>query len=128
MPQPPPELQGKKFGIQFVGPFALALRSAQAQAFQEWATFVANMEAVFPGSKDNVDEDDAIIRMGQTLGVNTEDMATADERAAKRQRRMQDMQQQKMAVAAQVGSEAYAKGTKAPEQGSPSEALMGAMG
>ncbi len=123
--KPPPELSGRNFGIEYVGPFALALKSSQARGFQEWAMFVGQMEAVFPGSVDNVDADDAIVRMGHTFGVNVEDIATEDERAAKRQKRAQDEAQMKTMMAIQAGSEAYGKTTKKPEEGSPA-ALIGA--
>ena len=123
--RPPVELAGQNFGIEYVGPFALALRSSQAKGFQEWVTFVGAMSSVFPDAPDNVDSDDAIIRMGQTFGVNVEDMATVDERDAKRKKRAQDEQQIKMAQAMQVASEAYGKTTKSPEQGSPAKQLMG---
>ena len=121
---PPEELQGKNFGIEFVGPFALELRSQQARAFQEWATFVGSMEEVFPGSVDNVDPDDAIMRMGRTFGVNEEDMATEEEKIAKRKERARLLQQQEDLALAQASGQAYQSATKAPESGSPAEALM----
>jgi len=123
--QPPTELQGVNFGIEFVGPFALELRSQQAKAFQEWVAFVGGMEEIFPGATDNVDSDDAIMRMGRTFGVNAEDMATEEEREAKREARRQQQEQQLALQAAQTGSQAYQGATKAPESGSPAELLMG---
>ena len=122
---PPIEVQGRQFGIEFVGPFALELRSQQAKAFQEWAVFVGEMEAVFPGATDNVDPDDAIVRMGRTFGVNTEDMATKDERDAKRAERARRLEHQEMIETAQAGGQAYQSATKAPEEGSPAKVLMG---
>jgi hypothetical protein len=122
--QPPAELQGTDFGLEFVGPFSLELRSQQAKAFQEWAIFVGEMEAVFPGATDNVDPDDAIMRMGRTFGVNEEDMATQEERDAKREERARRLAQQEALAAAQVAGQAYGQTTGAPEQGSPAAALM----
>ncbi len=121
---PPVELQGVNFGLEFVGPFALELRSQQAKAFQEWVSFVGEMESVFPGATDNVDPDDAIMRMGHTFGVNAEDMSSKEERDAKREIREQRRQERLALEAAQVASQAYQGATKAPEEGSPAEALM----
>lgn len=125
VPQPPAELQGVNFGLEFVGPFALELRSQQAKAFQEWVSFVGEMEAVFPGATDNVDADDAIMRMGRTFGVNTEDMATEEEREAKREARQVQLEQEQALAIAQAAGQGYQAATKAPEEGSPAEALMG---
>ncbi|KKL51766.1 hypothetical protein LCGC14_2292190, partial [marine sediment metagenome] len=92
--RPPTELQGVNFGLEFVGPFALELRSQQAKAFQEWVFFVGEMEATFPGATDNVDPDDAVMRMGRTLGVNAEDMASEEERDEKRRIRQAEEEAQ----------------------------------
>jgi len=110
--------------LEFVGPFALELRSQQAKAFREWAGFVGEMEGVFPGAVDNVDADDAIMRMGRTFGVNTEDMASSEERDAKRQQRADAQQAQMELEMAQVAGQANSGLAKAPEKGSPAEALM----
>ncbi len=123
--QPPPELSGINFGLEFVGPFALELRSQQARAFQEWVSFVGEMEGTFPGAVDNVDTDDAVMRMGRTFGVNAEDMASEEERNEKRRIRQEEKEAQLALQMAQVGSQAYQGATKAPEAGSPAEALMG---
>lgn len=124
VPQPPEELQGSRFGIEFVGPFALALRSAQAQAAQEWVGIVSQLEAVFPGAKDNVDSDDMIIRMGRTFGVNEEDMASTEERDAKRQKREQQLQQEQAMKTAELAANAYSKTGKAPEAGSAAQQVQ----
>lgn len=128
IPLPPQELQGTNFGIEFVGPFALELRSQQAKAFQEWASFVGSMEEVFPGAVDNVDPDDAIMRMGRTFGVNTEDMATEEERLAKRQSRIEQQAKMEQVQAIESASNAYGKGTKAPEEGSAVKKIMEGIG
>jgi len=123
--KPPAQLAGTNFGIEYVGPFALALRSSQAKGIQELIPVIADMEALWPGTKDNIDADDAIVRIANTFGVNVHDIATQEERNTKRAKRAQEELQQKQAVAAQIASEAYSKSTKAPEQGSPAGQLMG---
>ena len=126
VPSPPPELEGVNWGLEFVGPFALELRSQQSKAFQEWAYIVGEMEQVFPGATDNVDSDDAIQRLGRTLGVNTEDMASEEQRKSKRKQRALEKQQALELAAIQAGGQAYGQTTAAPEEGSPAAALMGA--
>ncbi len=125
---PPAELQGVNFGLEFVGPFALELRSQQSKAFQEWAFVVGELENVFPGATDNVDSDDAIMRMGRTLGVNVEDMASEEQRKAKREARALKAQQELELAALQAGSQAYGQTTGAPEEGSAAEVVMGGAG
>ena len=124
--QPPAELEGIGFGLDFVSPFALELRSQQSKAFQEWTAIVGEMESVFPGAVDNVDSDDAIQRLGRTLGVNTEDMSSEEQRDAKREARALKEQQALEMQAAQIAGQAYPGTTKAPEPGSPAEQLVGA--
>ncbi len=121
--RPPAELGGVGFGLDFVGPFALELRSQQSKAFQEWAFVVGELESVFPGATDNVDSDDAVMRLGRTLGVNTEDMASEEQRDAKREQRALDKQQQLALQAAQVAGQANQGLAKAPEEGSPAELI-----
>ncbi len=123
--QPPNELQGVNFGLEFVGPFALELRSQQAKAFQEWVGFVGEMESVFPGAVDNVDADDAIVRMGHTFGVNVEDMASDEEREEKRRVRAEKEAEAQALALLQAGGQAYGQTTAAPEENSPAAAVMG---
>ncbi len=124
--RPPAELEGVSFGLEFVGPFALELRSQQSKAFQEWVSVVGEMESVFPGAIDNVDSDDAIMRMGRNFGVNTEDMASEEQRTEKREARALKEKQRLELETMQAGGQAYGQTTTAPEDGSPAAALMGA--
>jgi hypothetical protein len=122
--RPPAELEGADFGLDFVGPFALELRSQQSKAFQEWAFTVGELEGTFPGATDNVDSDDAIMRMGHTLGVNVEDMASEEQRTAKREARALKERQTLELEMAKVAGPAYQAATNAPQPGSPAEALV----
>ncbi len=128
--QPPPELSGVGFGMEYVGPLALALKSEQARGFQEWLNFVGQAHVQFPDQNipDNIDFDDAIPRIGRTFGVHIEDMASVEEREAKRQRRAQAEQEQRAAEQAAVASKAYKDASGSPGEGSPAEALMAEAG
>lgn len=124
---PPPELQGKGFGIEYMGELAMAFENQQTQGFQKWVALVGEMEAIFPGAKDNINSDKGIRRIGRSYGVNEEDIATEDEVAARRAARQKELDQQKALAVAQAASEAYQKTSGAAEKGSPAAELQGAM-
>lgn len=126
LPPAPPELQGREFKIEYIGPLSLALKSSEVEASQQWISIVGEIEAISPGAVDNVDFDDAIRRMARSFGVNEEDIASQEEVEEKRAARQQAQEQQQAMEMAQIAGQAYPGTTKAPEEGSPAEALMGA--
>jgi len=121
IPPPPPELSGAEFGIEYMGELALAMRNYQARAFTQFTSLVADMAPVFPEATDVLNLDRALPNIGLTMGVRVDDLNTPEEIAEKRAKRAQDELEQKLAMAAQVGSEAYKNTSKAPESGSPAE-------
>jgi len=124
IPPPPPELEGQDFKVEYVGALSLALQSGEVEASQQWIGIVSEIEAIEPGAKDNIDFDSAIRRMARTFGVNEEDIASEEEREEKREvRRVQQQQQLEMQLA-QVAGQANQGLAKAPEEGSPAEALL----
>jgi hypothetical protein len=125
------ELDIDSIGLEFIGKLSLALRNQQSQAFQNYAVFLGQMDAQFPGIKrpsDNINIDKGFRRMGRVWGVAEEDLTTEDERDAIRKDRMQEMQQQKAAMAAATAADAYGKTTGKPEEGSAAEKAMSGMG
>jgi len=120
-----PELMGKKFEIEYISALALAMRDAYARAFERYVAMVSQLETVFPGAKDTINMDRALPDVALSYGLKVEHLSTPEELAAIRNQRAQELAQQKKAIAAQVASEAYNKSTKAPEAGSPAEALVG---
>lgn len=126
---PPQELAGAVFGIDYVGPLALALKSEQARAFQEWMAILGQVQAQFPDVPvgDHIDWHDAIPRLGHTLGVHTEDIATEDERLEKEQARQQAAEAQRQMEMAMAMGKAYKDGTAQPQPGSAAEQLAGMM-
>lgn len=124
IPQPPPELQGQDFKVEYVGALSLALQSGEVEASQQWIGIVGEMEAIEPGVKDNINFDKAARRMGRTFGVNEEDIASEEERDEKREARRIAQEQQQLMQAAQVAGQANQGLAKAPEEGSPAEALL----
>lgn len=123
----PPPVRGLLVNIEYEGELALALKSAQANAFQNWVLFVSEIEGIWPGAKDNVSIDNAVRDMGRTLGVKNEHIASEQERDAAREMRAQQLQQKQVLETAQAAAQGYGQITKAPESGSPAEALQEAL-
>jgi len=124
--QPPTILQGTPLKIELINPLALALRDQQSRGFQYWVGIGQQMEQSFPGVTDNVAADEAFRDLGQALGVKTTHIRPVPERDAIREERRKATQAQEQAQLAQAAANVYNQGTKAPEEGSPAEALTGA--
>jgi hypothetical protein len=121
----PPEMQGASFKIEYIGRLALELQSAKSMGWLQWVSEGAEIEPIIPGTLDNVDIDGGYRRRGMALGVSVDDMASLEEVAQKRQERAAQQQAQMMAEMAAKAGQAYQGATKAPEEGSAAEALMG---
>lgn len=128
IPYPPPELQGQGFGIEYISELALAMRDQQTQAFQRFAGLVSELDPVFPGAKDIINIDRALPDIAFTYGMKVEHLSTEEEIEEARQIRADVLAAKQALEAAQAGGQAYAQTTKAPESGSPAEALTEAIG
>ena len=126
IPYPPIELRGRGFGIEYISELALAMRDQQTQAFQRFAGLVADLDPVFPGAKDIINIDRALPDIAFTYGMKVEHLSTEEEIIAAREQRAADLAQQQALQMAQIAGQAYLGATKAPEAGSPAEALVGA--
>ncbi len=124
LPPLPPEMQGKSFKIEYVGRLAMELKSQQARGWQQWVAVGAELESVFP-ALDNVRMDEGYKRLGETLGVSIEDVASEDEIDTKRENRALKEQQALELEMVRIAGQAYPGTTKAPEAGSPAEVLVG---
>ncbi len=127
IPQPPPELQGQDFGIEYISIFALALRDQQSIAFQQFAALVTELDAVFPGAKDTLNMDRALPDIAHTFGLKADHLSTPEEIQEAREVRQAALEAQQALEAIQVAGQAYPGSTKAPEAGSPAETLIGAI-
>lgn len=121
IPPPPPELRGQLFGIEYMGKLAMAVKQYQARGFMQFSEVLGALNPIFPEAKDMINVDRALPDIAIAMGVKTEHLSTPEEIVEKRAKRAQDELEQKLAMAAQVGAEAYNKVTKAPEAGSPAE-------
>jgi hypothetical protein len=122
--KPPPKLSGQGFKVEYISPLALSMRDNQVRAFEYWANLGASMADFFPGITDNVEYDKAYRDIGDFLGVKSDHIRPVDERDGVRQQRAEEMARQQQLEALQVGSDAYAKTGKSPEDGSAAKALQ----
>lgn len=120
----PPEMEGKNFKIEYVGRLALELQAAQSMGWLRWLQEGAEIEAIIPGTLDNVDVDGGYRRRGITLGVSVEDMASEQEVADKREERARKEQQAIEMQMAQMAGQVNQGLAKAPEDGSPGQQIM----
>lgn len=123
LPPLPPEMQGQSFKIEYIGRLAMELKSQQARGYQQWVGVGIEMDSSFPVT-DNIDFDGGFRRLGETLGVSIEDMASKDEVDEKRAVRQAELEAQRALEIAQAAGQAYGQTTAKPEEGSPAEALM----
>lgn len=125
IPYPPPEVQGREMGIEYEGRLVLALKQQQARAFTQFVnTIVAPLAAVYPDSLDTVSFDRALPDIARAHGVKTEHLATEEEIQAKREARAKQAALAQAAQIAQTAGDVYQKGITAPQEGSPSKALV----
>jgi hypothetical protein len=125
IPQPPAELQGRGFGIEYISELALAIRDQQSQAFIQFADLVSALDPVFPGAKDIINIDRALPDIAFTFGTKVEHLSTREEIEEARQIRAEQLAQQKALEAAQAAAQGYGQTTTAPEEGSLAEIVTG---
>ena len=127
LPQPPAELRGKSFKVEYTGPLALALKDQHVRAFEFWVGLIGTMNEVFPGVADNVDSDEAIRDIGQFLGVKTNHIRSERDRDAKRAEDAKAAQADRQLEIAAMAAQGYGQTTKAPEPGSGAEQIQAAI-
>ena len=128
LPEPPQELLGQDFKIEYIGRLALELKSHQARAAQGWVGDIASMAEAFPDALDVVNVDSTVKLLGTTRGVNVENINTDEVIAAKRKARADQIAQQQALEMAQAAGKTYKDASGAAEAGSPAAALQEAMG
>lgn len=121
----PPEMENQKFKIEYVGRLALELQAAASMGWLRWVQEGAEIEAIVPGTLDNVRIDEGYQRRGRTLGVSIEDMATEGEIKDKRERRAAKEKAALDLQIASVAGPAYQAASKKAEEGSPAAAAIG---
>lgn len=127
LPQPPAELRGQGFKVEYTGPLALALKDQHVRAFEFWVGLIGTMNDIFPGVSDNVDSDEAIRDIGQFLGVKTDHVRSKRDVEIMRAERAQEQEKERQLAMMQMAAQGYGQTTKKPEPGSGAEQIQAAM-
>ncbi len=105
--------------------FSSEINSDVIQLLKAYQDVVDAVDDFDLGVGPALSEDD-ILWLGRTRGVNKEDMASEEQRDAKREASALTAQQALELEMAQASGQAYQSANKAPEEGSPAELVMGA--
>jgi len=124
----PPELGGAEWSIEYLGALALALRDKEAAGFMRFSEFAMNVATVSPESLDTVNWDEAMPDMAKSLGVKSTHISTQERIDAIRKARAEQQEAEHAMPASETAAKVYKQTREAPEEGSPAEALMGAVG
>jgi Xaa-Pro aminopeptidase len=94
IPPPPPEMSGQAMRIEFVSPFAKALKLAKARGATQLAQTALSLKELFPDIADNLNGDNLIATIHD--GVSSDPSLIRDPREvqAMRQARAQAQAQQ----------------------------------
>jgi len=127
LPEPPKELAGKEVKIEYTSLLAQAQREVGTQSITKFVSLVGQIATIAPSAVDKLNADACVDKIGDSLGVPPEVIATSGEvastrraraqaQAASEQQRMQMMQTQATAKALQqVGSIPTGPGTLASD-------------
>jgi hypothetical protein len=112
---PPLSLQGKSIRVQFTSPLDILRKAGEAKAVVELVSTAAQMEAIWPGTKDNIDADEAL-RVFHSAG-------RAPQTVLRRKEELEEMRaQQQRAAAAQQGMMAAQAGAQVAADAVPAMA------
>lgn len=120
--QPPPQLRRVK--IEYTGPLALALRDQHIIAFDNWLLMNERMEALSPGTIDNIDFDEASRDLARFMGVKESHIRPIEVRETIRADRQREQAKQVAMEQLAAAAQSYGQTTKAPEPGSAAEELQ----
>ncbi len=119
-----PPLQLRRTKIVYTGPLALALRDQHIIAFDNWLTFNERMEALQPGTIDNIDFDESSRDLARFMGVKESHIRTIAKREEIRTERQRREAEAAALEQAQVLAQGYGQTVKKPEEGSAAEELQ----
>jgi len=125
IPPPPPTMKG--YQVEYLGQLALAQRDQHATAGIQFVNLLATMAQVYPEGIDSVDFEKMIPDIAAAMGVKSTHLRTSEAMEEIRRRRSEAEAEASMAEAMGPASQAYSAASKAPEAGSPAEAMMEAV-
>jgi len=122
---PPEELSGQTLEIEYIGRLALAMKETETRAALSTMQIVGSMANFAPDVVDNFDTDEIAVGTAQRKGMPVKYIRPPQVRDQIRQQRAERMAQQAEDAALLETGKVLPGLTKAPEQGSVAEALMG---
>ena len=112
LPLPPPELQKKELGVEYVSVLAQAQRLVNTGAIDRIIGFTSEVAAVWPGARHKVDANQAVDDYAESLGVDpalirsdTDAQALADAEAQAQAQAEMMARSEQMASMAKIASE-----------------------
>jgi len=126
IPEPPPELIGMPYSIEYQGELAMAMKEFQARGFERAIDLMERARNVFPDIRDQVNMDRTMPDILTTYGMKIEHLNTPEEKEAIRAERAEREDMMKRIAQLEAESNAYKNTQKSPESGSPAEAMAGA--
>lgn len=126
LPEPPAKLvENPDYKIEFVSKIALSIKKIESLGWLQTEASLANMLAIKPDVADNFDLDEVARDMAMNNGANPKWLKPVKEVAEARAARAQQQQQMQSAETMLAGANALGNNLgKAPEPGSPLDALM----
>ncbi|OPY93225.1 MAG: Bacteriophage head to tail connecting protein [Syntrophaceae bacterium PtaU1.Bin231] len=124
----PRELINQGLNVEYVGRLALAMRRYETSATAEALQLTQSIAQADQSVLDNWNMDEIVTGTAQRAGVPVKYLRPASERDKMRQARMEQMLAQQQAMEAQAMAQQVPSLSKAPEEGSPVDALIKAAG
>lgn len=126
LPPPPREIENMEIRVEYISALAQAQKAVGVAPIERTIGFAATVEQIRPGAMDNIDTDEAVREFAEQVGVPPNIMRDAakvkEDRAARAQQAQQQMlmeNAQGLAGAANLISEASARGVDGIQQGAP---------
>lgn len=96
LPEPPEELQGIDYKIDYISTIAQAQKMIGTQAIEQMMSFSGNLAAINPTVLDNIDFDIATVQYSEKLGISSKIIRSKEAVAQIRNDRQQQQQQAQM--------------------------------
>jgi len=125
IPEPPPELTGMPYSIEYQGELAMAMKEFQARGFERAMALMATSANVFPDIRDQINLDRAMPDILTTYGMKIEHLNTPEEKETIRAERAEREDMMKRIAQMEAESKAYKNTQKSPEANSPAAEMAG---
>lgn len=127
--KPPSGMEDKEMNIDFISPLTMLQKRAQGlNTTKQFLSEILGVAEFYPQILDKIDFDEYAELAGEAYSVDNrvirDESKVIDIRSRRAQIQAEQVKQQQALDAAKVQNDAIAKGSKAPEKGSPVEQAM----